>query len=102
MDKPVNNGVIEISRTGKEYDLVIVSGMTCSPESMCRFKGTFDGQAFVFKNSDTVDKEGGIASNRITLKVVSPKLLKGESRSEYRHPGGYACSWGSNVTLSRP
>lgn len=97
-----SSGKLQINQSGDSFTLTIVSGMVCKPASLCAYSGTVAGATYTAKNSAVVDSEGGKASNTITFTASSPHAASGSDSSTYVHPQGMSCSWGFNITLSRP
>lgn len=95
------SGTISIAQTGSQVSLNIVSGSVCDPGSVCQFSGALDENQLVVGNSPTVDEEGGKVTNTMSLVVMANDSMHGTSTSTYVHPKGFACSWSSQVTLSR-
>lgn len=99
---PPVSGTATISAGGAGgYTLVFVSGRGCSPASMCTFTGTLSGKNLLVSNADTVDNEGGSASNALNLTVYNDGFISGNGSSSYTHPEGFECHWSHGITLSR-
>ncbi len=98
---PAASGTVTISGGAGAYTLVFVSGRVCSPASMCTFTGALSGNTLSVSNADTVDDEGGSASNALSLTVYSNGLITGNGSSSYIHPEGFECHWSYTITLSR-
>ncbi|MDJ0627037.1 MAG: hypothetical protein QNJ44_02155 [Rhodobacter sp.] len=94
-------GTLDLTYGGGEVGLMVSSGATCNPGSMCMFSGSImDGQ-LVVSNVDTVDDEGGIATNAMRIFFTSPEEGAGEVSSSYSHPDGFECQWSHRITLWR-
>jgi len=98
---PPGSGTITITGGGGNYTLVFVSGRTCSPASMCTFTGTLSGNNLLVSNADTVDDEGGSASNALNLTVYNNGMITGNGSSSYIHPEGFECHWSYSIDLTR-
>lgn len=94
-------GRVKIKRKGKRFTLLVQTGMTCKPASMCLFKGARKGKLWIASNSATVDGEGGTAKNVLKLVVRTAKKLTGSVISEYKHPSGFTCRWGFKFVATR-
>ncbi|MBN2907230.1 MAG: hypothetical protein JXJ18_11025 [Rhodobacteraceae bacterium] len=100
---PDMSGHMEIAEIGGgAVSLTLVTGATCSPDTMCIFDGAIVGNVLNVANSATVDNEGGVASNGLSLIFTAPDRGLGSGVSSYVHPEGYRCNWGYSVTLRRP
>lgn len=99
--KPMS-GTMEITYSNAAVGLMISSGATCDPATMCMFDGSIhqDGQ-LVVSNADTVDDEGGSAANAMRLFFLSEELGSGFVASGYVHPGGFECQWSHYVEIWR-
>lgn len=95
------SGTISISQAGPQVSLSIVSGSVCNPGAVCQFSGALNENQLIVGNSATVDEEGGKVTNTMSLVVMANDSMHGTSTSTYVHPKGFACSWNSQVTLSR-
>lgn len=95
------SGLISITQQGSKVALDIESGSTCKPASVCKFAGKLEGKNLSVTNAASVDDEGGKVANSMRLVVISDGSMKGSSSSKYTHPGGFACTWQSQITLSR-
>lgn len=98
---PPGSGTVTISGGGGAYTVVFVSGRVCSPASMCTFTGTLSGNTLLVSNADTVDDEGGSASNALNLTVYNNSFISGNGSSSYIHPEGFECHWSYTINLSR-
>ena len=98
---PAGSGTITISGGAGGYTLVFVSGRVCSPASMCTFSGTLSGNTLLVSNADTVDDEGGSATDALALTVYTNGHISGDGSSRYVHPEGFECHWSYAVTLTR-
>lgn len=94
-------GTAVISKSGDTYTLKIASGRTCNPASMCVFSGQLSGNTLTLSNTDTVDSDGGTATNALGLLVVNNEFIDGRSSSRYVHPEGGQCQWSNTITLDR-
>ncbi len=95
------NGTLAITREGAEAGLMIMSGATCDPASMCMFGGGLTGEYLLVSNTDTVDEEGGTATNAIQMFFSSPAQGSGSASSSYVHPEGFQCQWSHDVLIWR-
>ena len=95
-----STGTCRITQNGDDVILELLTGMVCSPASMCTFAGTVSGNAYTCSNSDTVDEEGGQATNTITFTASSMTEATGTDSSSYEHPK-MTCEWGFDISLSR-
>jgi hypothetical protein len=98
---PAASGTVTISGGVGGYTVVFVSGRACSPASMCTFTGTLTGNTLLVSNADTVDDEGGSASDALNLTVYSNTFISGGGSSSYIHPEGFECHWSYSINLSR-
>jgi len=94
-------GKVKLVRKGKRLTVQVLTGMKCSPKSMCFFKGSRKGKIWVVSNSAKVDKEGGIATNWLKIVVRTGRRLTGSANSEYKHPSGFICKWGFKFVATR-
>jgi len=94
-------GKVKLHRTGNRFTLDVMTGMKCSPRSMCYFKGSRKGKLWIASNHATVDKEGGKASNWLKIRVRTNTKLTGNANSEYKHPSGFTCRWGFKFVAIR-
>ena len=95
-----SNGVLEIeNRGGGQYTLRYISGMTCSPAQVCILHGSCNGSDCMFRNSVSVDNQGGKVANSADLHFDSD-AASGPGKSQYIHPA-MSCSWDFTMTLSR-
>jgi len=96
------SGTMEITHSGAAVGLMLSSGATCNPGSMCMFDGSIDdsGQLIV-SNTDTVDEEGGSAANAMRVFFLSEELGAGFVASGYVHPDGFECQWSHYVQVWR-
>lgn len=96
------SGAIAITHANAAVGLMISSGATCDPGSMCMFDGAIDesGQLLV-SNTDTVDEEGGEATNAMRLFFLSEELGAGFVASGYVHPKGFECQWSHYIQIWR-
>jgi len=94
-------GLLSLNKQGSKATLKILSGLRCSPKAVCTCKGSFKGKNFRCSKTVTVDGEGGKANNTFHFVQKSPKRMTGTVKSWYRHPKGFKCSWGFNVTLKK-
>jgi hypothetical protein len=94
-------GKLAIQKKGKRFTLVIQSGSTCRPASMCRYAGTVRGRVWTASNQARVDSEGGVVRNELVLQARSKTRATGTVKSSYTHPGGMRCAWGFRITLTR-
>jgi hypothetical protein len=97
-----SSGALEIIQTGDAFTLKLLSGAVCNPASMCSYTGTIAGAVYKASNSAVVDSEGGKVTNTITFTATSVGAASGTGGSQYTHPSGTTCTWGFNITLSRP
>ena len=95
------DGTLAITLTGAEVGLMVTSGATCNPASMCMYSGGIDDEYMLVSNTDTVDEEGGSATNALRLHFYSASEGAGESSSSYVHPDGFECQWSHNILLWR-
>lgn len=95
-----STGTLQIAQTGDSFTMKILTGMVCSPASMCSYTGTIVGAAYTATNSAVVDNEGGKATNTITFAASSATAATGADSSTYVHPKT-TCTWGFNIVLSR-
>ncbi|MBW1808927.1 MAG: hypothetical protein JRJ87_12105 [Deltaproteobacteria bacterium] len=79
-------GSLVINQTGDSFTLEFISGMTCSPPSMCLFSGTVSGAEYTGSNTAVVDNEGGVATNTFVLTASSAIEAAGHTVSTYVHP----------------
>lgn len=98
---PAASGTVTISGGAGGYTVVFTSGRVCSPASMCTFTGTLSGNTLLVSNGDTVDDEGGSASNALNLTVYNNAFISGNGSSSYIHPEGFECHWSYTINLSR-
>ena len=98
---PPGSGTVTISGGAGGYTVVFVSGRVCSPASMCTFTGTLSGNTLLVSNGDTVDDEGGSASNALNLTVYNNGFISGDGSSSYIHPEGFECHWSYSITLTK-
>ena len=98
---PPASGRCSITGGKGGYILVLLSGAVCKPASMCTFTGELSGNTSILSNTDTVDNEGGTATNAMRLTVFSNELIGGEGSSRYVHPEGYEKQWSETMTLKR-
>ncbi len=98
---PASSGTITITGGGGNYTLVFASGRECRPVSMCTFTGTLSGNNLLLSNADTVDDEGGSASNALNLTVYNNGLITGSGSSSYIHPEGFECHWDYTINMTR-
>jgi len=98
---PPASGMCSITGGKGVYTLVLSTGAVCKPRSMCTFTGELSGNTLVLSNADTVDNEGGTATNAMRLTVFSNELIGGEGSSRYVHPEGYERQWSETMTLKR-
>ena len=98
---PAASGTVTISGGAGGYTVVFVSGRICSPASMCTFTGTLAGNTLLVSNADTVDDEGGSASDALNLTVYNNGFISGNGSSSYIHPEGFECHWSYTITLTR-
>lgn len=94
-------GKMKILRKGQTFSVKVLSGMKCSPRSMCFFQGRRQGKLWVASNHAKVDNEGGMARNWLKLRVRTSRRLTGTANSEYKHPSGFTCRWGFKIVLIR-
>jgi hypothetical protein len=94
-------GKVRIVRKGSRFTVQVLSGMKCSPASMCFFKGSRQGKVWVASNRARVDNEGGRAENVIKLVGRAGRRLTGTVSSAYKHPSGFTCRWGFKVVATR-
>jgi hypothetical protein len=95
------SGIIVISQAGMRVDLNIISGSVCDPGSLCHFSGNLEQGHLSVSNHAVVDDEGGKVTNVMNLGVISDTSIQGNSISNYKHPKGFACTWNSQVKLTR-
>jgi hypothetical protein len=95
-------GQLVIAAEGDRATLSIVSGAVCSPASLCEFSGELTATQMIVSNTDTVDDEGGTATNAVFLSFVALTEGFGKSSSRYVHPEGFECVWGHDLAVSRP
>ncbi|WP_324754299.1 hypothetical protein [Roseovarius sp. Pro17] len=99
--KPMS-GTMQITHSGAAVGLMISSGATCNPGSMCIFDGAIDsGGQVTVSNTDTVDEEGGEATNAMRLFFLSEELGAGLAASGYVHPDGFECQWSHYIQIWR-
>lgn len=96
-----STGTLKIVQKGKRFTLTVLSGMSCSPASMCSFKGSISGASYKASNQAKVDNEGGVAANTLTFKASSKDAASGKDSSSYKHPSGVKCTWGFDFKLAR-
>ena len=94
-------GTLFISHTGGEAGVMVQSGAVCNPASMCMYSGGILEGALVVSNTDTVDEEGGSASNAMQLFFGSASEGWGGVSSSYVHPKGFECQWRHDIRLWR-
>ena len=95
------DGTLAITQTGSEVGLMVMSGAVCNPASMCMYDGAIDDEYLLVSNTDTVDEEGGSATNALRLHFYSASEGRGESSSSYVHPEGFECQWSHQVLIWR-
>jgi hypothetical protein len=95
------DGTLAITQTGNEVGLMVTSGAVCNPASMCMYSGGIDDEYLLVSNTDTVDDEGGSATNALRLHFYSSSEGRGESSSSYVHPKGFECQWGHQILVWR-
>lgn len=95
------SGHLEIAEHEGGVTAMLVTGATCDPASMCIYEGAITGTLLAVANSDTVDSEGGVASNGWSLIFTAPDNGQGSGTSTYVHPEG-RCAWGYTITVRRP
>ncbi|MEZ5666477.1 MAG: hypothetical protein R3F55_03395 [Alphaproteobacteria bacterium] len=94
-------GTLSIAVVDGAITVVVDSGATCSPASMCVYEGRIEQGAVVVSNTAVVDDEGGSASNAMQLFFTSPTAGAGRVASGYVHPEGFECQWTHDIALSR-
>lgn len=96
------SGAMEITHADAAVGLMLSSGATCNPGSMCMFDGSIDenGQLIV-SNADTVDEEGGSAANAMRVFFLGEELGAGFVASGYVHPDGFECQWSHYIQIWR-
>lgn len=95
-------GTMEITHAGAEVGLMLSSGATCNPGSMCMFDGAVgESGQLVVSNADTVDDEGGSAANAMWIFFVSEEMGAGFVASGYVHPDGFECQWSHSFRMWR-
>lgn len=95
------DGTLAITRNGAEVELMITSGAVCDPASMCIYSGGIDDEYLLVSNTDTVDDEGGSATNALRLHFYSAAEGRGVSSSRYVHPSGFECQWSHDILIWR-
>jgi hypothetical protein len=98
---PASSGTATNSGGAGGYTLVFISGMVCSPSSMCTYAGTLSGNSLVVSNTAVVDDEGGSATNALGLTVYTNGHISGDGSSRYVHHEGFECHWRYTITLTR-
>jgi hypothetical protein len=96
------SGHMEIAEHDGGVTVTLVTGATCDPGSMCIYEGNIVGSVLAVSNTDTVDDEGGVASNGWSMIFTAPDAGVGSGTSVYVHPEGYRCSWGYGISVRRP
>ncbi len=94
-------GILAIAEKENAIDVVVRSGAVCRPASMCSYTGEIKGVDVVVSNIDTVDDEGGSATNAMRLYFFSDTSGGGQVSSRYIHPGGFECAWSHYIELNR-
>lgn len=95
------DGTLAITRNGTEVGLMVMSGAVCNPASMCMYSGGIDDEYLLVSNTDTVDDEGGSATNALRLHFYSAAEGQGVSSSSYVHPKGFECQWSHDILIWR-
>jgi hypothetical protein len=95
-------GTLIIGQKENSLDVFIQSGAVCNPVSMCSYTGAIIDGNVVVSNTDTVDDEGGSATNAMRLYFFSETSGGGQVSSRYVHPEGFECHWSHYMKLSRP
>ncbi|MBY4893370.1 hypothetical protein KUL25_11400 [Rhodobacteraceae bacterium N5(2021)] len=96
------SGTLEITHSGDAVGLVLTSGATCDPGSMCIYDGAIDDDGnLIVSNTATVDDEGGTAANAIHIFFLTDDMATGHAGSGYVHPSGFECQWSYFIELTR-
>ncbi len=94
------SGALAIREQDKgTYSMQYLSGMSCSPPSVCILKGTCSGAGCRFSTTVPVDNQGGKVTNTARLRF-SGSSATGSGKSVYRQ-SGMQCSWSYTLTLRR-
>jgi hypothetical protein len=94
-----SSGACEIKESDKGFRLTLVTGSVCQPASMCVFFCQRSGDTVNCTNTDKVDDEGGMVTNKMNLKIGESGQAAGTGSSVYNHPGGFTCTWGYRVSV---
>ena len=94
-------GIMEIVQKDGAIAMHLETGAKCDPASMCSFTGEIADGDLILWNSDTVDDEGGTATNTLHLIFQNEALAQGVGGSVYKHPK-MTCMWTWDMIMHRP
>ncbi len=81
--------------------LVFLSGMTCSPNEACVYRGAFQTEKNVVVSNHLTDSSGGTITNTISLTWASPTSAYGTGVSVYNFSNGLSCTWNYKLNLTK-
>ncbi|NPA94991.1 MAG: hypothetical protein GXO58_06150 [Thermodesulfobacteria bacterium] len=97
------SGTISITHDANSSSLTLVflTGMTCSPESACIYRGSFQTEKNIVVSNSLADTSGGTISNTISLTWTSDTSAYGTGVSVYNFSNGVSCTWNYKLSLKR-
>ncbi len=97
------SGTISITEdaNSSSITMVFLSGMTCSPDAACVYKGGYQTDKNIVVSNSLADTTGGTVSNTISLTWTSDSSAYGTGVSVYNFSNGVSCTWNYKITLQR-
>ncbi len=101
---PVQQGIVQIHRTGSTFTLSLEDGFDCRPPEACKFEGTVEGECYLATNGGVEDTSEGTYTSEFVLCADTSDPHKvdgaeGTGDATYWHPD-FECGWVTELWIT--